>query len=53
MQPSAENTLAMLLGYIKRDKIILLEHKRIPISTLLVKRIETEDAKSDEGRFIS
>jgi hypothetical protein len=53
MQPSAGNMLTMLQGYIKRDKIILLEHKRIPISALLVKRIETEEAKSDEGRFIS
>lgn len=43
----------MLQGYIKRDKIILLERKRIPISALLVKRIETEEAKSGEGRFIS
>ncbi len=43
----------MLLGYIKRDKIILLEHKRIPISAPPIKRIETEEAKSDEGRFIS
>jgi hypothetical protein len=53
MQPWAGNVLTMLLGCIKRDKIILLEDKRIPISAPIVKRIETEEAKSDEGRFIS
>jgi hypothetical protein len=35
------------------DEELQLEHKRIPISALLIKRVETEEAKSDEGRFIS